>query len=316
MTQYIIRRLLLAIPTLLLLAVIIFTLIRLIPGDAILSLVAEGGYATAEDVEKLRAQFNLDKPIHVQFALWIWGMARGDLGTSIVQDISVAELISKRFLVTLEIAVLATVVSLLVSIPIGILSGIRQDTPVDYLGRLTAILFISVPNFFIALLIILFGAIWFRWTPPLESPTLFQDPGGNLTLVLIAGGVTGLATAGTKMRLLRSSILEIRRQDYIRTAWAKGLRERVVVSRHMLKLALIPVVTIAGIQFARLMGALVITESVFAVNGLGRLLINSINTRDYPVIQTLVLMTGSIMIMMNLLVDLLYAWLDPRIRYS
>lgn len=303
-------------PTLLLLALMIFTLLRLLPGDAVTAMVGESGFARPEDVAQLRAQFNLDKPAYDQLLIWLSNLLHGDLGTSIVSHRSVGSLIAERLPASLELAVLTLILELLLGVPIGLWCALRRDGAPDYLGRLGAILGLAVPDFFLGVLFFLVTSLYFRWTPPLNSPKLWVNPGANLALILPATAVLAWQGSARITRLMRTSVLEVLGADYIRTAQAKGLPERLVIARHLLKLTLIPVLTFMGVNFGRLIGGLVIIESVFNIQGLGLLLLDSITQRDYPVIQGLVLLVGAFIVAMNLIVDLLYAQLDPRIKYN
>ena len=321
MGRYAIRRLLIAIPVLLLVSILAASLIRLAPGDAVIQRVADsaggGGAVTPEVLAGIRADLGLDRPFHIQYLTWIGNIFKGDLGNSFSSgNITVASIMKQAVPVTVELALLAIIISLLVAFPIGIWSAIRQDSLGDYGGRLFAIGGLSVPDFIIGSMVILFGAIWLNWTPPLTYEKLWVDPLQNLYIMITPAAILGVRLSSITMRMLRSSMLEVMRQDYIRTAWSKGLHERSVIVRHALKNAFIPVITIVGGQFGFLVGGVVIIESIFNLPGLGFTTINSIRERDLQVLQTAVLMFAFAHITINLLVDLSYGWFDPRIRYQ
>ena len=271
MRTYIIRRLLLLIPNLFIVASLVFLLVRLIPGDVIDAMVSEVGPGTsgAMDRAAIERRLGLDVPMHVQYGRWIGQILQGNLGTSLRGDEPVVEQILPRLPVTFELGVFAVLIGLLISLPIGIYSAIRQDTAADYGGRSLAIIFISVPSFWTATIVIVFPAMWWGWTPPLELITFAEDPLRNLRMFLLPAALLGMALSGTTMRMTRTMALEVLRQDYIRTAWSKGLKERVVVMRHALKNALIPVVTLVGYQLPILIGGSVIIEQIFGLPGIG-----------------------------------------------
>ncbi len=316
MQQYILRRLLLAIPTLLLVSVVIFTINRLIPGDVILSLLGEGGRLTPEELERARRELGLDKPLPLQYWDWISGFLVLDLGNSLFDGRPVVEHIMLRFPITFELAILAMFVAIFISIPLGVISALKQDGWMDYASRLFAIAGLSLPLFWLATLAILFPAVWWGLSPPLEPTSFFKQPTAHLYQFLVPAFILGYRLSATNIRMLRSTMLEVLRDDYIRTARAKGLQERVVVMRHALKNASIPVVTIMGTQLAFTMGSSVIIETVFGLPGTGKLVVDAILLRDYTVVQGTVMLFAVIMILMNLVVDLTYGWLDPRIRYN
>ena len=315
---YIIRRLLLLIPNLFIVASLVFLLVRLIPGDVIDAMVSEVGPGTsgAMDRAAIERRLGLDVPIHVQYGRWIGQILQGNLGTSLRGDEPVVEQILPRLPVTFELGVFAVVIGLLISLPIGIYSAIRQDTAADYGARSLAIIFISVPSFWTATIVIVFPAIWWAWTPPLELIPFAEDPLGNLRMFLLPAALLGTALSGTTMRMTRTMALEVLRQDYIRTAWSKGLKEGVVVMRHALKNALIPVVTIVGYQLPILIGGSVIIEQIFGLPGIGRLLLSALSLREYHLVSAINLMTAAAVMVINLGIDLTYAYLDPRVRYE
>ena len=318
MRTYIIRRLLLLIPNLFIVASLVFLLVRLIPGDVIDAMVSEVGPGTsgAMDRAAIERRLGLDVPIHVQYGRWIGQILQGNLGTSLRGDEPVVEQILPRLPVTFELGVFAVLIGLLISLPIGIYSAIRQDTAADYGGRSLAIIFISVPSFWTATIVIVFPAIWWAWTPPLELIPFAEDPLGNLRMFLLPAALLGTALSGTTMRMTRTMALEVLRQDYIRTAWSKGLKEGVVVMRHALKNALIPVVTIVGYQLPILIGGSVIIEQIFGLPGIGRLLLSALSLREYHLVSAINLMTAAAVMVINLGIDLTYAYLDPRVRYE
>ena len=318
MRSYIIRRLLLMVPTLFIVTVIVFLLIRLIPGDLIGAMAEEMGPQVGlnMDREAIERRLGLDVPIHVQFGRWIGDLLQGNLGTTLRGELPVVEQILPRLPVTFELGVMAIVIGLLIALPVGIYSAIRQDTAFDYLGRSVAIIGLATPNFWLGIMVMIYPAIWWGWSPPMELITFADDPLGNLGMFLIPSLILGTASAAATMRMTRTMMLEVLRQDYIRTAWAKGLNERVVVMRHALKNALIPVVTLVGFQLPILIGGSVIIEQIFVLPGIGRLLVSALSQREYHLVSAINLMLATAVIVINLMVDLTYAYLDPRVRYS
>jgi peptide/nickel transport system permease protein len=311
--RYLARRLLVAIPSLLIASLVVFALPRLIPGDVVALMLEEKAYA--RDLAELRAKLGLDRPLHVQYVDWLGRVLRGDLGESLWTKRPVVEELARRLPVTLELSLLATVFAVLIGVPVGVVSAIRQDTLRDYAARSTAVLGLSVPSFWLATLVIVLPAIWWGWRPTGGFVVFSQAPLANLGQLLLPALILGLASAAALMRLVRGMLLEVLRQDYVRTAWAKGLRERVVVLKHSLRNAVIPVVTVLGIQIAQVLGGTVIVETIFGLPGLSRFLFDAINQRDYPVIQGINLVVVSLIVLINLAVDAVYAVLDPRIRY-
>ena len=321
MQAYIAKRMLLFIPTLILVTVIIFTILRVIPGDPALLLLSPGDVDSQENftqlqLEKLRAKLGTDRPIYVQYGDWVWKMLQFDFGTSFYWDIPITDDLKERFPITLELTAFAMLLAGVVAIPLGVISAIKQDTWADYAARIITIAGIAIPNFWLAILIIVFLVLWFNWIPPLGYANLWDDPGTNLQQMIFPSLALGFHHMAFIARVTRSSMLEVFREDYIRTARAKGLSERVVVARHTLKNALLPVVTVGGYEFGRLLAGTVIIEVIFNVPGIGRLLIGSIQSRDYPLVQGVVVMITVIVLVLNLVLDLFYAWLDPRIRYT
>src|SRR6058998_2725898 len=308
MWQYVLKRLLLMIPTLLGVALVVFLLMHVVPGDIALLILGagdQGGDVNLFELQKVRNKLGLDRPLYEQFFSWVWGIVRLDFGNSLWTGAPVIEELRIRFPLTLVIA-----------IPLGTLAAIRQDTWVDYGVRVISIGGLAIPNFWTGILLILFLVIYFQWSPPLVFVPLWENPWENFKQLIWPIVTVGYRNAAVSTRLTRSAVLEIMREDYIRTAWAKGLREFIVVIKHTLKNAMLPVITIIGAELAFLMGGLVVTETVFTLNGLGRFIVDAILRRDIPVVQTMVLMTAFIIVFVNLIVDLFYAWLDPRISYG
>ena len=335
MRAYVIRRLLLIIPTLFILTIIVFLAVRFIPGDIVDAMVLEmelwfnvGGDIDREALERM---LGFDVPAHVQYGRWLgvlptpdWitgeshfnGLLQGTLGDSLLGGWSIEERIIGRLPVTIELGFLAIVIGLLIALPVGIYSAIRQDTATDYVGRTAAVIGMATPNFWLAIMVMLYPGIWWGWSPSMEYIPLVEDPLGNLGMFLIPSLILGTASAAGTMRLTRTMMLEVLRQDYIRTAWSKGLNERVVVLRHALKNALIPVVTLIGMQVPLLIGGSVIMEHIFTLPGIGSLLLNALRLRDYPVVSGVNIFYASLVMVIILLTDLIYPYLDPRVRYS
>ncbi len=313
MKRYVLRRLLVAIPSLLIASLIVFTLPRLLPGDAVQLMLEEKAYGT--DLDDLRAKLGLSRPIYIQYFEWIGRIVRGDLGESLWTRRTVLEELTRRLPVSLELGALALFLAILIALPVGVVAAVRQDTLADYAMRSMAILGLSVPGFWIATLAVLLPAIWWGWSPPIQFTEFSRDPWAHIAQFLLPASILGIASAAAIMRLTRAMLLEVLRQDYVRTAWAKGLREGAVVLKHSLKNAMIPVVTVLGIQIAQILGGTVIFETIFGLPGTGRFLFDAINQRDYPVIQGINLLIVTVVVVMNLIVDAVYALLDPRIRY-
>ena len=319
MRAYLIRRLLLIIPTLFILTILVFLSVRFIPGDVIDVLEGRMQYAESGgiDREALERRLGLDVPAWVQYGRWIGDiLLNGSLGESLLTSYAVEEAILDRLPVTLELGVLAILIGLVIALPVGIYSAMRQDTAADYLGRSAAIIGLATPNFWLGIMVMIYPAIWWGWSPPLELIPFTEDPLGNLWGFFIPSLILGTASAAATMRMMRTMMLEVLRQDYIRTAWSKGLRERVVVIRHALKNALIPVITLIGLQLPILVGGSVIMENIFNLPGLGRLLLNALNDRDYPMVSGINLFFATGVVGINLFIDLFYAFLDPRVRYE
>lgn len=314
MQAYILRRLLALIPTLFFASVIVFVTVRLIPGSVIDLMLAQNPLAAEKDRAAIEAALGLDRPMYIQYFRWAGDVLQGDLGRSLWQDTPVTHELLARMPVTLELAFLAMVVSIIVALPIGVYSAIRQDTAGDYVMRSFSILMLAIPSFWLGTLVMVFPSIWWGWAPELKYTPFFQDPIANLRQMLLPAVILGLSLAAVTMRLMRTTMLEVLRQDYIRTAWAKGLNERLVVARHALRNALIPVVTLLGLEFAGVIGGAVILEMIFVIPGMGSLLLDAVSSRDYPVITGIFLVVGVCVMLINLLVDLSYGVLDPKVR--
>ena len=319
MRAYVIRRLLLLIPTLLILTILVFLSVRFIPGDVIDAMagrIEAQGAGASMDREAVERMLGLDQPVYVQYGRWMGGiLLRGTLGNSLLGDWSVEAAIWDRLSLTIELGVLSVVMGLLIAVPVGIYSAMRRNTAADYVGRSFAVIGLATPNFWLALMVMIFPAIWWGWSPPMEYVPLVEDPLGNLGIFIIPSLILGTALSAATMRMTRTMMLEVLRQDYIRTAWSKGLRERVVVVRHAVKNALIPVVTLVGLQLPIVVGGAVIMENIFNLPGLGRLMLIALTERDYPVVSGINLFFGTAVLTFNLLIDIIYSYLDPRIRY-
>ena len=331
MHAYIVRRLLLIIPTVFLVSFIVFFIIRLIPGGVIDVMVSQYtgwgvGMGRGLDRAALEHSLGLDVPVWTQYGRWVGfvpqadggfeGILQGSLGTSLRKGTPVTNDIIPRLPVTLELGLLGVIVAQIVGLPIGIYSALRQDTWRDYMARSLAILCIAVPGFWVGTMVMVFPAIWWGYMPPTIYIPFTEDPLGNLKQFIVPAIVLGMAMSGVTMRMTRTMMLEVLRQDYIRTAWAKGLRERVVVLRHALKNALIPVVTVLGINLGIVIGGTVIIEQIFGMPGMGRLLFQSVTERDYTVVSGVVLCFAVAIVLINLIVDLTYSYLDPRVCYE
>ena len=311
--RYVVKRLLVAIPSLLIASLIVFTLPRLIPGDAVQLMLSEKAYA--KDIAELWVKLWLVRPIYVQYVDWLGHVLRGDLGESLWTRRPVLDEIGQRLPVTLTLAGFALTFALAIALPVGVISATRQDSLADFFARSTAILGLSVPNFWLATLLIVMPAIWWGWRPVGDFVEFAASPLGYLRQLLLPAVVLGIAASAALMRLTRGMLLEVLRQDYVRTAWAKGLAERAIVLKHGLRNAIIPVMTLLGTQLPQIIGGTVVIETVFGLPGMSRFLFDAINQRDYPVIQGVNLVVVSTVVMVNLAVDALYAVLDPRIRY-
>ena len=316
MARYIVKRFLLMIPTMIGVAALIFFLMRVVPGDIVeLRMSGESGFASKEQIALERARFGLDRPLWRQFVEWMWGLARLDFGRSMWTGASIGSEIQLRFLLSLELALLATSVAVLLAIPLGVIAALKQDTWVDYAVRIFSIAGIATPSFWLGIVVILALLIVFKWLPPMVYTPPWVNPWQNLAQLIWPALAVGYRYSAVATRMTRSAMLEVLREDYIRTARAKGLWEKLILTRHALKNAMLPVLTVVGLEFAFLMGGLVVTEQVFNLNGLGLLFVQSVAHRDYTLTQALVLLVAAIFIVVNFLMDLTYAWLDPRIRY-
>ena len=323
MTHYIVNRLLLFIPTMFLATLLVFALFWIVPGDAAMMILTgddpegdSGGRVTSADYQRLRAELGLDRPIYVQYGEWVWNLMRGDLGTSAWYRDSITIEMRGRFAVSLELAVLAILMGFAVAVPLGIISAVKQDTGIDYVSRVFALIGVAMPTFWIAILI-MYGLVYFTgWLPPLGYASPWTDPLTNLQQMVFPALALAFHSLGFSARITRSSMLEVLREDYVRTARSKGLHERVVLARHALKNAMLPVVTITGYHFAGLLGGVIIIENIFLVPGVGTYLIDAIVHRDFVVLQGVVVLTAAVTLLVNLAIDLLYGALDPRIRYS
>jgi peptide/nickel transport system permease protein len=323
MYSYLIRRIFMLLPTLFGAAVLVFALLRLVPGDVCdLKFGGEGGYVDPEQIKLCREMLGLENPMYVQFFEYMKGFLTLDLGVSMWTTKPVTEEIAARFQISVEIAILATVTSVFIALPLGIISAVRRNTWVDYVIRGISISGIAIPSFWLGILILL-GLLIFTqkyfgepWMPPVDYKSIFDDPAYNLSQLVWPALATGFRYSAVATRMTRSAMLEVLREDYVRTARAKGLIEKVIVNRHALKNAMLPVITIIGMEFAFLMGGLVVTEQVFNLNGLGTLLVESVEQADFTMTQALVMLAVAIFVVANFVVDVMYAVLDPRIRYS
>ncbi|MDP2729516.1 MAG: ABC transporter permease [Dehalococcoidales bacterium] len=328
MQTYIIRRVWLAFITIGLVAIIIFLLLRFIPGSVLDLMVAELAEETGTvdlDIEGLKHLLGLDVPVYAQFGRWIgfwpqdsgafYGIIQGNWGTSLWSGESIIQMMLHRIPVSIELALLGMTLAWFIGLPIGIWSAIRQDTAIDFGGRSFTIFWLAAPGFWIGTMVIVYPSILWGWTPPIEYIPLVKDPIGNIGQFLIPAFLTGAATSASISRYSRTWMLEVLRQDYIRTAWAKGLQERTVILRHALRNALIPLITVFGRELSRLITGVVIMEQIFVLPGMGRLFLNALNTRDYPVVQAVNLLTSTWGVFLNLIIDITYAYIDPRIRY-
>jgi peptide/nickel transport system permease protein len=313
LAPYVARRLIGVLAVLVGISVVVFLMMRLIPGDTVQLLL--GTEASEEQIQTLRRVFGLDRPIYVQYADWFSGLVRGDFGTSLRTSRPVLPDIIGRFGVTVQLTLAAMAVALLVAIPLGVASAVNRGRVADAVSRVTALVGLSIPNFWLGTILILFVSLAFGWLPPIGAISVLENPWLGAQTLLLPSIALGTALAAYVMRMLRSTLLEVLRQDYIRTARAKGVRERVVLYTHAMKNAFIPVLTVIGVQIGHLLGGAVIIEEVFSMPGVGRFLLNGIYQRDYPVVQGGVLFVALVFSLVNLLVDVMYAWLDPRIRY-
>ena len=316
MGKYVLKRFLLMIPTLFGVAALIFFLIRVVPGDVVeLRMAGDRGVVDQKMLEAERARFGLDKPLWHQFGVWVWGMARLDFGTSMWTSATIWQEIRLRFALSLQVAIMATIVAVMLAIPLGVVSALKQDTWVDYAVRVFSIAGLATPSFWLGIVLILVLLITFKWLPPMVYTPFWVNPWQNLAQLIWPAVAVGYRYSAVATRMTRSAMLEVLREDYIRTARAKGLVEKLILSRHALKNAMLPVLTVVGLEFAFLLGGLVVTEQVFNLNGLGLLFVQAVAHRDYTLTQALVMLVAGAFIVVNFLMDITFAWLDPRIRY-
>ena len=319
MRAYLVRRLLLLIPTMFILTAIVFLAVRFIPGD-IVDIIADSMWWEGDegvDQEALRRMLGLDVPVHVQYGRWMGDiLLRGSFGESLFGGWPIGERIAGRLPVSIQLGVMAVVIGLVIALPVGIYSAIRQDTAADYVGRTAAVIGMATPNFWLGMMVMLYPAVWWGWSPPVELIKFKQDPLGNLGMFFIPALILGTAMSAATMRMTRTMMLEVLRQDYIRTAWAKGLTEKVIIIRHAIKNAFIPVLTLIGMQFPLLIGGSVILEEIFVLPGIGRLFVEALDFRDYPVVSAINLILATAVLLSALLIDMLYPYFDPRIRYQ
>jgi len=317
MSRYVVTRFLLMIPTLLAVAVLIFLLVRVVPGDIVeLRLVSGGTYVTKDVIQAERARLGLNKPIWNQFVDWMVGLVRLDFGVSMWSGDKITHEIAIRLQLSLELAILATIIATVLAIPLGTLAAVRRGTWIDQAVQLFSVAGLAVPSFWLGILMILFLLTYFHWLPPLTFTPLWKNPAANLAQLIWPALAVGYRYSAVAARMTRSAMLEVLREDYIRTAWSKGLNRPVILWRHALRNALLPVTTVIGLEFAFLIGGLVVTEQVFNLNGIGKLIVDAISHRDYTLIQGLMLLVAAGYILANFIVDIVYAWLDPRISYG
>jgi peptide/nickel transport system permease protein len=313
---YLLQRVVTAFLTLFGMSVVIFVLLRLVPGNIVDILFSSAGFVNPAAKEEIARELGLDQPIPIQYGHWLRDITRGELGKSYRYDIPAWQVIKPRIPVTVELAILALLIAVLLGVPVGVLSAIRQDTATDYLLRTLSLAGLSMPSFWLGMVIILFLVSWWGWIPSMTYVSPFEDFKAHILQFLFPALAVGYRSSALIMRITRSSMLDVLREDYIRTAWAKGQREWIVVFGHALSNATLPVITVIGIEFAFMIGGLVVTETVFNLPGVARYLVDAILWRDYPVVQNLVMFIAIVVVIANLTVDLLYGWLDPRIRYG
>jgi peptide/nickel transport system permease protein len=320
MSSYLIKRLLLVIPTVILITMIVFLSVRFVPGDVIDLMVQDMASTAAMGTDlsgdSLRQSLGLDMPVHIQYLRWLGDIVHGDLGNSLWTRTSITGEVLKHLPVSMELGVMAILISMLISIPIGILSAVRQDSWADYIGRTVAVLAISLPGFWIATIVIVYPSVWWNWSPSIFYIPITKDFWGNIVQFIIPSAILGMVLSGTTMRMTRTMMLETLRQDYVRTAWSKGLSEQTIIVRHALRNALIPIVTIIGSMLPIIIGGSVVLEQIFSLPGIGQYMIEALNKRDYTVISGINLVVASFVLLINIIVDISYSWLDPRIRYT
>ena len=316
MHKYLIKRFLLMLPTLFGVALVTFLLIRVIPGDVVeLRYSGDRGAVSQEILDRERARIGLDQPVWKQFLTWITGVVRLDFGTSMWTGAPIWEEIKLRFTLSLQVAIMATIVAVVLAIPLGVLSALKQDTWIDYSVRLFSIAGLAMPSFWLGIVIILVMLVVFKWLPPMVYTPFWVNPVQNLAQLIWPALAVGYRYSAVATRMTRSAMLEVLREDYIRTARAKGLVQKLILSRHALKNAMLPVLTVVALEFAFLIGGLVVTEQVFNLNGIGLLFVQAVAHRDYTLLQALIMLVAGSFIVVNFLMDIAYAWLDPRIRY-
>ena len=316
MRYYVLQRVLLAILVLWLVHLLVFSMVRMFPGDVVMMRLAQDATMTRESYERARQELGIDRPFLVQYGETMGDLFRGDLGDSLLSGRPVKDELGDRVWLTLHLAIMSLIIALLIAIPIGVLSAIRQDTPADYGGRFFSILGLSLPDFWTGVVAILIMSLWFHWLPPRGFEEIWVDPVKVFQQLGIPALIIGFRFSAIIMRMTRSSMLEVLREDYIRTAWSKGLSEQRVIVGHALKNSFIPVITLVGQQFSILLGGTVIIETIFLLPGVGNMTLDAVIFRDYTLVQGAVIFFGGIMVIMNLLVDISYAWFDPRIRYG
>lgn len=316
MGQYILRRLLLAIPTLVVVSILVFSLVRLVPGDVVMARLSESGYVTPEQLDEMRAELGIDRNPVIQYLDWASGVVRGDFGKSLWDDNEVLPTIVGRMGISMEIGIFAIMTAVAIAIPLGVLSAVRQNSWVDYVARLFAVTGLSLPDFWIATMLLLFLSVQVQWLPEFGWYRPWEDPWKNFLAIIFPALIVGYRFSAVSARMTRSAMLEVMREDYVRTARAKGLRDRTVVVKHALRNGLIPVITIMGSQVSFLLGGLVVLEQIFSLPGMGRYTYDAVIHRDYTVVQGTVMVMASVYILVNLAIDLTYALIDPRIRYS
>ena len=321
MHRYLVRRILFGLLTAVLVSLLVFALMRIAPGDVAKSIAAqqaggEEGTVSLEEIEQIREALGLNEPLYVQYWVWMSGFVRGDWGDSLFTKRPVFDDFKQKAVVTFELVILSQIIAIAIGIPAGVLMALKQDSKVDYTVRVASLAGLSIPSFWSATLLLVGGAYFFRWSPPLGYSAIYDDFGRNLSQFIWPALMIGYISAATKARMMRSTMLEVLRQDYIRTAHAKGLRAYIVTARHALKNALIPVITVIGITTALSMGGSVVMERVFTLPGIGEYIVAGMLERDYPIVQSMVMFFAMCVIVVNLLVDLSYGWLDPRVRYQ
>jgi peptide/nickel transport system permease protein len=315
-TKYLIKRFLLMLPTLFGVALVTFVLIRVIPGDVVeLRYSGDSGSVSREIIDRERARIGLDKPVWQQFLTWMAGVVRLDFGTSMWTGAPIWEEIKLRFALSLQVAIMATIVAVVLAIPLGVLSALKQDTWIDYSVRVFSIAGLAMPSFWLGIVLILVMLVVFKWLPPMVYTPFWVSPTQNLAQLIWPALAVGYRYSAVATRMTRSAMLEVLREDYIRTARAKGLMQKLILSRHALKNAMLPVLTVVALEFAFLIGGLVVTEQVFNLNGIGLLFVQAVAHRDYTLLQALIMLVAGSFIIVNFLMDIAYAWLDPRIRY-